>query len=330
MGLFKRAHVRGINHELVRQGLISWPTEKIAEEAADAVADELPEEEMPEISGEEGLSAEEAAGVIDKLVDVAEEIAEKTSHYKDEEFPKLAASVDYETAATVHATALMHKAAEEGAGTDVTGDGRFQEDMMEGGMGPLDAKKDPSSEKVGPQGTTTLDTSPGEVGAQEPQNPPPGASAATPSEVAKLSAQVDELLRLQKKSSTDPGSGDTGAPGHTEPPDNQAMSGVAPAQGKTTQPKGPLMGEQKPQPRTDSVPTSGEVSKLSSLLQEAISKLGGELPPELKEKMEEKKEEKSDDDDGEEKKDDEKGDDEKKAELANALQTLTEYVSSAQ
>lgn len=318
MGLFKRAHVRGINHELVRQGLISWPNEKIAEEAADAVADELPEEEMPEVSGEEGLSAEEAAGVIDKLVDVAEEIAEKTSHYRDEEFPKLAASVDYDTAAFAHATSLMYKAAQEGAGTDVTGDGRFQEDMMEGGMGPLDAQKDPSSEKVGPQGTTSLDTSPGEVGAQEPQNPPPGASAPTPGDVAKLSAQLDELLKLQKQSSTDPGSGDTASPGHTEPPDNQAMSGVAPSQGKTTQPKGPLMGEQKPQPRTDSVPTSGEVAKLSSLLQNAIAKLGGELPPALKEKMEEKKkEEKSEED-------------EKKAELAGALQTLTEYVSSLQ
>lgn len=330
MGLFKRAHVRGINHELVRQGLISWPTEKIAEEAADAIADEMPEEEMPEVSGEEGLSAEEAAGVIDKLVDVAEEIAEKTSNVRDESFPKLAASISYEDAASAHATSVMHKAAAE-AGTDVTGDGRFQEDMMEGGMGPIDAAKDPSSEKVVPQGETGLDTSPGEVGAQEPQTPPPGASAATPGEVAKLSAQIDELL---KRSSTDPGSGNTDAPGHTEPPDNQVMSGVAPAQGSTTQPKGPLMGEQKPQPRTDSVPTSSEVAKLSSLLKEAISKVSAEDKEEKKEEKGEKKEkgesakEETKEENKEEKKEDEGEEEEKKANLANALQTLSDYVSA--
>ena len=89
MGLFKRAHVRGMNHELVRQGLIGWPNEKIAEIAADEVADSFdavpPEEEMggeegippgmegegggeeeiPEVTDEEGLTPEQAAGVIE-------------------------------------------------------------------------------------------------------------------------------------------------------------------------------------------------------------------------------------------------------------------------
>lgn len=321
MGLFKRAHVRGINHELVRQGLISWPTEKIAEEAADAVADELDEEEMPEVSGEEGLSAEEAAGVIDKLVDVAEEIAEKTSYYRDADFPKIAAAVDYETAAGAHATSVMMKAAAE-AGTDVTGDGRFQEDMMEGGMGPLDASQNPSSEWVAPQGTSSLDTSPGEVGAQEPQTPP-GASAATPGEVAKLSYQLDQVLR--KLSSTDPGSGNTGAPGHTEPPDNQDMSGVAPAQGKTVQPKGPLMGEQQAQPRTDSVATSGEVAKLSSLLQRTLRKLSADVEIEV-ETDKEKKMNGNGNGNGE-KEDEEENGDEKKAELIRALHVLSQHVA---
>jgi hypothetical protein len=323
MGLFKRAHVRGINHELVRQGLINWPNEKIAEEAADAVADEMGEEVLPEVSGEEGLSAEEAAGVIDKLVDVAEEIAEKTSNQRDDNFPKLAAAVEYDVAASAHATSLMQKAAAE-AGTDVTGDGRFQEDMMAGGMGPIDAQKDPSSEKVVPQGTSNLDTAPGEVGAQEPQTDPPGASAPTPGEVAKLSALLEKFT---KRSSTDPGSGDTGGTGHKEPPDNQAMLGVAPAQGKTTQPKGPLMGEQKPQPRTDSVSTSGEVAKLSSLLQEAITKISGDVPPQFKAKAEESKEEKKEEKKEESKEESEDDEKEKKAQLKNALEVLSQHVS---
>ena len=89
MGLYKRAHVRGINFELVRQGLIRWPSEKIAEEAADAVADNIPEEEMAEVSPEEGLTPEEAAGVIEQLVEVAEEIAEKTGGAYDEDTPHI-------------------------------------------------------------------------------------------------------------------------------------------------------------------------------------------------------------------------------------------------
>lgn len=309
MALYKRAHVRGINHELVRQGLISWPTEKIADEAADAVADELPEEEIPEVTGEEGLSAEDAANVIDQLVDVAEEIAAKTGGVRDESFPKLAASVGYETAANAHATALIYKAAAEGDGTDVTGDGRFQEEMMASGMGDIDARENPSAEVVGPQGTTSLDTSPGEVGAQTPQNPPPGASAETPSEVAKLSYLVEQLLK--KKADTNPGSGDTSSPGHTEPSDNQTMSGVAPAQGHTTHPKGPMMGEQTPQERADAVSTSGEVAKLSSLLKNALSKLSEDEESAEEEKKEEEEEEA------------------KEAALASAIQALSKYVTTS-
>lgn len=334
MGLFKRAHVRGINHELVRQGLIGWPSEKIAEEATDVVADELPDEMMPEVSGDEGLSAEEAAAVIDQLVEVADAIAEKTGQVKDENLSKLAVSVDYETAAKAHATALLSKAAAE-AGTDVTGDGRFQETMMDGGMGHIDAQKDPSSEKVGPQGTSTLDTSPGEVGAQAPQLESIGPAENVTSEVSKLSSQVSRLSELlNKQSSTDPGSGNTGTPAREEPKDNQEMSGVAPAQGKTTQPKGPLMGSQQPQARAQSPATPGEVAKLSSLLEKAIQKVSGEVPPELKENAEDmkqqeaKEEKKKKDKDEEPKKEEEKSEEEKKAALANALQTLAVYANS--
>jgi hypothetical protein len=334
MGLFKRAHVRGINHELVRQGLIGWPNEKIAEMAADEVADSydappeeegaeeelppeeegmppegMPEEGIPEVTGDEGLTPEQAAGVIEQLVEVAENIAAKTGGARDMEFPKLAAAVDYADAAEAHATALIIKAAEEADGTDVTGDGRFQEDTTAGGMADIDARDNPSSEVTGPQGHSDVDTSVGEVGAQVPQEPP-GASAETPAEVAKLSAALVQYL--QKKSDSNPGSGDTGSTGHEEPPDNQDMSGVAPAQGSTTQPKGPLMGEQKPQERENSPSTPGEVAKLSSLLTRVFAKLSEE---------EEKKDE-------EEKKEEEpaKEEEAKEASLRKAIETLASYV----
>jgi len=284
MGLFKRAHVRGINHELVRQGLIHWPNEKIAEIAADEVADayDLPEEELaaggeeeiPEVSDEEGLSPEQAADIIEQLVEVAENVAAKTGGVRDPEFPKLAASVDYAAAAEAHATALIVKAAAESDGTDVTGDGRFQEETTAGGMADIDARDNPSTEVTGPQGHSTLDTSPGEVGAQEPQDPPPGASAETPGEVAKLSAALVQYL--QKKSDSNPGSGDTGSVGHMEPPDNQEMLGVAPAQGYSTLDTSPgEVGAQEPQEDLPgaSAPTPGEVAKLSSLLTSVLGKL---------------------------------------------------------
>ena len=313
MGLFKRAHVRGMMFELIRRDLLSFPSEKIADEVADAVADNLPdmpeegmEEEaelgegdipIPEMTGDEGLTAEEATAVVDQLVDVAEQIAEKTGNVKDAEFNKLAASVSYEDAAILHANAVMEKAALE-EGTDVTGDGRFQ-DVMAEGQGPIDAAQNPSSEVVVPQGTTSLDTSAGAVGAEVPQEETPGASAITPGEVAKLSSLLKKLSETDN--GTAPGSGDTGSDAYQEAPTNVAMSGVAPSQGTTTQPKGPVIGEQKPQPAQQAISpaTPNEVSKLSSVLSQALEvlqKQGGELPPELKEAIEDKKDDKKDDD----------------------------------
>ncbi len=353
MGLFKRAHVRGMVFELVRRDLLSFPSEKIADEVADAVADNLPdmppeamggegmpEEAMaaamaeggvpvPEITGDEGLTAEEATAVVDQLVEVAEQIAEKTGSVKDVEFNKLAASVSYEDAAVLHANAVMEKAALE-EGTDVTGDGRFQ-DVMAEGQGPIDAAQNPSSEVVGPQGTTSLDTSVGAVGAEMPQAETPGATAVTSGEVAKLSSLLQKMSEADN--GTAPGSGNTGSQAYQEASTNVAMSGVAPAQGKTVQPKGPLMGEQQPQSREVSPATPNEVSKLSSVLAqtlEMLKKQGGELPPELKEAIEDKKEDKEDDkeeDKKEDKKEDEKEDEKKEAsELLRALQTVAKHL----
>ena len=173
MGLFKRAHVNGMVVGLARAGLIQFPNDKIAEEVADAVADNIPDEMVPEVSGEEGLTAEEAAEVIDQIVGVAEQIAEKTGSANDD-FNKIASAVDIEMAAGYHAQRLMQKAAAEygQGGTDVTGDGQHQQALMEGGMGDIDAVKNPSSEVVGPQGSSKMDTSAGAVGAEVSQEEP--------------------------------------------------------------------------------------------------------------------------------------------------------------
>ncbi len=41
MSLFKRAHVRGMVHEMTRQGIVTWPTKLAEDEAADGLAEAL-------------------------------------------------------------------------------------------------------------------------------------------------------------------------------------------------------------------------------------------------------------------------------------------------
>lgn len=68
MSLFKRAAVRGMAHELVRRNVITFPSKRAMEEAADAVADASP---MPEMAPEgEGHSPEQVAEIAQKLIDV--------------------------------------------------------------------------------------------------------------------------------------------------------------------------------------------------------------------------------------------------------------------
>lgn len=191
MGLFKRAHVRGINHGLMRMGLIAYPNEKIAEEAADAVADEMPEEAVPEVTDESGLTHEELQMIMQRLNEIAEALAVKTGGARDLELNKLAASFDIGSAAAAHAGALMEKAALE-AGTNNPGQGS---PSMETGTveAKIDAANTPSAALVVPKGDTSLDTSPGEVGAQSIHMNQPGTQEGGGNDVLKTGG-VNALL----------------------------------------------------------------------------------------------------------------------------------------
>ena len=113
MGIFKRAHIRGMAHELTVQGLVTWPSKLAEEETADAIADDTEEEEVPEVTEESGLTEEQAAAALQKIVQVAEEIAAKTGGARDLGINKTAAATDYPSAASQTAIGLMQKAAEE-------------------------------------------------------------------------------------------------------------------------------------------------------------------------------------------------------------------------
>jgi hypothetical protein len=255
MGLFKRAHVRGIAHELTRQGLTTWPSKMAEEETADAVADDLGEEEVPEVTDEGGLTPEQASAVVQKLVEVADEIAAKTGGARDLGVNKIAASMTYEDAASTAAVSLMQKAAAETSaqtGPDVPGTGAPAEASGATSETALDASKVPSAERVGPKGTSDFSTAEGAVGKEKKQEPAPGTVESQPSgEVAKLSALLKHMAAMDGASLS---GGDVKGPAptpRTDLSDNLNIPGaVASSRGGTgfEIPEAAMVGQIKKQP----------------------------------------------------------------------------------
>jgi len=215
MGLLKRAHVRGIQHGLIRRGVAAYPSEKIAEEVADAVADDLTDEEVPEMTDETGLTPEEATVVINKLVDVAEEIAEKTGGARDLELNKVASEVTLEAAANAHATAVILKTAEERkvAGPDIPGQQPPTPDLSATAEAQVDAKDTPSSEVIVPKGESAVDATSGAIGHEEVRADQPGHQQDSPPETI-ADVKISELISKLSAAASAPGSqGGTGTGG---------------------------------------------------------------------------------------------------------------------
>ena len=266
MGIYKRAAVSGMVHELTRQGYVSWPSKLAEEIAADEIADSLSDEEMPEVTGDDGLTEAEAENVLNKIVEVASEIEAKTGGYRDEEVNKVASSNTYEDVASYNALRLMEKAAEEATsvtGPDVPGPSAPTVDNSATAEGVIDQKKNPSAAVVVPQGTTGLDTKPGAVGKEEDRDQP-GAQASEPTgDVAKL---ANMLAALGKSAAEMDGASLSG--GSTQGPaptprqdlsDNLKIPGaVASGQGQTAQkiPNSAHVGELKNQPAGNPGPTA--------------------------------------------------------------------------
>jgi hypothetical protein len=265
--------VAGMAHQLKVQGIVKWANEEIEEEAVDSIADNLGDEEVPEMVPEEGMDPEKAQEVLQAIVEVSQELANKTAGYVDERLNKTAAAMNYETAAARAAQRLMIKVAEETAamtGPDVPGQSTPAEVQGPTAETEIDKVKNPSSEVVVPQGTTALDTAPGTVGAQTEQPQQPGAVASpAATEVSKLATLLSHLG--YKKANTSGASLSAGATGGPAPtprvdlPDNlQIPKVVAAAQGQTAQsvPASAMIGALTPQSATPgpSAPTPNDVS----------------------------------------------------------------------
>jgi len=268
MGLLKQAHVRGINHALIANGILEFPNAKIAEDVADEVADNYPEEEIPEETPEDGLSEDQASDIINQLAEVAAAITEKTGGARDRGVNKIAAEVSLQDAAFAHAQFLVKRAMEEG--TTNPGEGAVVPELT-GAEAQVDAVNNPSSAVVVPQGSSAIDTTPGIVGHAEPAAQQPGASASpAPDSMADVKA-ASEIIRILKKLSEDgtlPSEG-----GRMDLNTNSAISTPVVAQGTTNAPTPTEPIPQKPHPATAEagLNTAGsapaDVSKVAAFLQ---------------------------------------------------------------
>lgn len=228
MGLFKRAAARGVAHELVRQGIIAFPSKEAMDEAADAVADGPPAEGMPEMSSDEGHSPEQLAEVANKLMEIAHALMEQAGASAPGaggmppglehegaapegpppspeaakaamDLTKTASEADYESLAADIAVECMEKAAEEAkvasGGALVQGGDKgndASQAAQHGEVAALDKKQRPEGMYHHGAGKTELETMQGHLGdlSKNPAGPAntPGGSNSVSSDAGSSKA----------------------------------------------------------------------------------------------------------------------------------------------
>lgn len=108
--IFKRAYLRGLNAELMRQGVVAYPTKEAADHAADYVADNSA---VPDpIKEGQAITLKVAAVLCDTLISASQSMCKQAGHY-DSSLTKTAQSMSHEDSAFVDARAIMEKAASE-------------------------------------------------------------------------------------------------------------------------------------------------------------------------------------------------------------------------
>lgn len=212
MSLFKRAYARGINDELVRLGIVRYPTKLAADEVADAVGDQMPAEPAGE-----PVSPETAADVAATLVDAANKLVEETGGagmaegeappMPEEEALKTSAAKDLATRAYEQGYACMVKAAQEKQAAGSTIEGGDKGNEMVGapaGETQMEAKNRPEGVHVmGVQGVGQTESPAGRgegvVGAETiPAPQSPGESPAGDNTVIEQSKAGELRAIIQK------------------------------------------------------------------------------------------------------------------------------------
>jgi hypothetical protein len=237
MGLFKRAAARGVAHELVRRGIISFPSKQAMDEAADAVADSPVAGPMPEMSPEGGHSPEELAAVANKLMEIAHALMEQAGASAPgaggpppegggemppppspeaakaaADLSKTASEANYEELAADVAVACMEKAAaevKEATGGALIQGGDKGNDAAQaathGEVAALDKKQRPEGAYHNGVGNTELETMQGHIGdlsknPKGPANTPGGSNSVSKDAGSAKAAGLDaELKKIANK-----------------------------------------------------------------------------------------------------------------------------------
>jgi hypothetical protein len=224
MGVFKRAAARGVAHEIVRAGLVEFPSKEAMDAAADAVGDAMP---GPEVSPEQGHDPQQLAQVAQKLIEIGQALmAECGGAGGGAGGPpapggdagagapppavaeaKTAASRDLADAAGAEAFAVMQKTAAEvkeaqGAlmhGGDKGNDPAQAAKTHE--VAALDQKQRPAGAYQVAQGDTALDTNKGQLGASQKHDKTPSQTVSGSNSLttdAHKSAAYGEALKVAK------------------------------------------------------------------------------------------------------------------------------------
>lgn len=233
MGLFKRAAARGVAHELVRRGVIAFPTKEAMDEAADAVADSPVAGGMPEMSPEGGHSPEELAAVANKLMEIAHALMEQAgaaggpppegggeappppspeAAKAAADLTKTAAEANYEELAQAIAVECMEKAAAEvkqaTGGALIHGGDKGNDPSQaaqHGEVAALDKKQRPEGAYHHGMGNTELDAMKGHIGdlsknPKGPANTPGGSNSVSKDAGSAKAAGLDaELKKIANK-----------------------------------------------------------------------------------------------------------------------------------
>jgi hypothetical protein len=139
------------------------------------------------------MTAAEVAPILQKLVEVAQEIAAKTGSARDLGLNKVSAdaNLDIVKLAYAHADRCIEKAALE-SGTNNPGSGPAEHSQVTS-EGETDAQKNPSSAVVGPKGSTSLDVSAGMIGSQSVRPNQPGTQDS-PAPTTLADVKISSLL----------------------------------------------------------------------------------------------------------------------------------------
>lgn len=176
--MFKRAFVRGIQAQLVKNDRAVYPNEKAATDVADYIADNVDFDPG-------NLTYDKVAELANHLIDASNALVERG--YEAGPAVKTAALQSLEKLAHAHVVDLMTKAAE---GSTIEGGDKGNKEPTSG-EGKMDGAARPAGYAENSRGSTDVDTKPGAVGAESDNpnkatNSPAGSNSITEQRTAAL------------------------------------------------------------------------------------------------------------------------------------------------